>query len=125
LVAQAILYAAEHRVRELTVGGGAGLLTLAALTAPGVIDPLLAIGARLSARSALPPNPARLDNLHHAGQDLRERAFQPGVRESSLYTTAQMNPRTTIGLAALVALAAAAAFKFGMRRSSHEGPADD
>jgi short-subunit dehydrogenase len=117
LVAQAILYAAEHRTRELTVGSGARVLSLAAEILPSLTDPFLALGARLSARVAKTPDPARIDNLHHAGRDLRERAFQTGVRESSLYTTAQMKPKTTLGLALAATLAAGLAFKLGARRT--------
>ncbi|MDR3507631.1 MAG: SDR family oxidoreductase [Caulobacteraceae bacterium] len=113
LVAQAILYAAEHRVRELTVGGGGGLLHLAAQALPGLTDPFLAFGARLNAKTAAGANPARIDNLHHAGLDLRERSFQTGVRESSLYATAQMKPRTALGLAVLAGVVAGLAFRLG------------
>ncbi|QUD87613.1 SDR family oxidoreductase [Phenylobacterium montanum] len=118
LVAQAILYAAEHRTRELTVGSGGRLLALASQVAPALTDPLLAIGARLNARIAKAPDPARIDNLHHAGRDLRERSFQPGVRETSLYATAQMKPKTTLGLMAAAALAAGFAFKLGARKAA-------
>ena len=34
--------------------------------------------------------PKRSDNLHHAGQDLRERSWYPQVREQSLTSAAQM-----------------------------------
>ena len=122
LVAQAILYAAEHRARELTVGSGGRLLSLAAELLPALTDPFLALGARLSARTARGTDPARIDNLHHAGRDLRERAFTPRVRETSLYATAQMKPRTTVGIAVVAALAAGLAFKLGSRKAA---PAED
>ena len=125
LVAQAILYAAEHRVRDLTVGAGGGLLALASQALPALTDPLLAIGARLSARAAKTPDPARIDNLHHAGRDLRERAYQTGVRESSLYATAQMKPKVTWGLALATVFAAGLAFKLGTRRAAPIEPRDE
>lgn len=118
LVAQAILYAAEHRVRELTVGGGGGFLALAALMAPAVTEPFLALGARFSVKAARGADSARIDNLHHAGHDLRERAFQTGVRESSLYAAAQMRPKASLGLAALAALGISLAFRLGARRAA-------
>ena len=117
LVAQAILYAAEHRVRDLTVGSGGRLLAVAASVLPVLTDPFLALGARLSLRSAKGLDPARIDNLHHAGRDLRERAFQPGVREHSLYATAQMKPRASWGLALAAVLATGLAFKLGAARA--------
>ncbi len=116
LAAQAILYAAERRVRELTVGGGGSLLSLAALAAPALTEPFLALGARWAAKSARGPDTARLDNLHHAGHDLRERAFQPGVRESSLFMSAQMRPKTSLALGLLTALGVGAAFCLGVRK---------
>ncbi len=118
LVAQAILYAAEHRVRDLTVGSSGRLLALASQILPVLTDPFLAIGVRLNARAAKGADPARIDNLHHAGRDLRERAFQRGVRESSLYATAQMKPKTTMGLAAAAILGACVAFRLGSRRAA-------
>ena len=125
LVAQAILYAAEHRVRELTVGGGGGLLALAAYAAPAITEPFLALGARMSAKTARGGDPARADNLHHAGHDLRERAFQTGVRESSLFAAAQMRPKASLGLAVLTACGVGLAFQLGARRNCVEPRADD
>jgi len=121
LVAQAILYAAEHRVREVTIGGGGGLLALAAFAAPGLTEPLLALGARLTARTARGSQGQQpADNLHHAGQDLRERAYQTGVRESSLYTAAQMRPKVSLGVALLTACGIGLAFQLGARRGAAE-----
>ena len=65
-----------------------------------------------------PAAPSRMavdDNLHHAGRDLRERSFQAGVRESSLYSSAQMRPKTTLAIALVAGLAAGAAM-FGLRK---------
>ena len=118
LVAQAILYAAEHRVRALTVGGGGALLGLAAFVSPFLTDPFLALGARWTAKSAERAEGKRADNLHHAGQDLRERSFQSGVRESSLYATAQMRPKVSLGMAVLAVCGVGLAFQLGARRGS-------
>jgi short-subunit dehydrogenase len=114
LVADAILYAAGHRVRELTVGTAGGLLGALNALAPSAAEPLMAWAApRLETDAA--GRRATDDNLHHAGRDLRERSFQAGARETSLYTTAQMRPKTTFALALLAGLAAGAAL-FGTRR---------
>jgi short-subunit dehydrogenase len=124
LAAQAILYAAEHHVRELNVGAGGQILALAGMLAPSASEPLLAFATpRLSRdkRATARPSP---DNLHHAGSDLRERSFHPNVRESSLYSTAQMRPVASWSLVALVALGAAAAFTLGGRRRVVEGDQD-
>jgi hypothetical protein len=115
LVADAILYAASHRVRELTVGTSGGFLSALNAVAPSAAEPLMAWAApRLETDAA--GRRTLDDNLHHAGRDLRERSFQAGARETSLYTTAQMRPKTTLTLALLAGLAAGAAL-FGARRA--------
>jgi short-subunit dehydrogenase len=118
LVADAILYAARHRVRELTVGTSSGLTGALNTLAPALAEPLLAWGASRPNRGDGQVT-AVGDNLHRAGQDLRERSFQAGVRETSLYSAAQMRPKTTFTLALLAGIAAGAAligFNGGKRR---------
>lgn len=105
LVADAILYAARNRVRELTVGTAGGVLGALNAVVPFAAEPLMAWATPKLEQNG----ETRLmggDNLHHAGQDLRERTFQTGVRRSSLYSTAQMRPKATLGLALLAGLAA-------------------
>jgi len=116
LVARAILYAAERRVRELNVGAGGQLLALIGMFAPLISEPLQAWTAPALGRDrrAL-PRPSG-DNLHHAGQDLRERSFYPHVHETSLYTSAQMRPKTTFGLALTVGVIAGLALRLRGRR---------
>ena len=95
LVAEAILHAAEHRTREITVGGGGRLQAIFGQLFPAISEPL---GARM-----IPPlmkdktanHPADSDALHAAGRDLRERAPYPMVREVSWYSQAQMKPNLT------------------------------
>jgi short-subunit dehydrogenase len=115
LVAQAILYAAEHKTRELAVGAGGSVIATLGMLAPALSEPLLAWCAPMLQRDPEERRTTRADNLHQAGQDLRERAYYKGVRESSLYSTAQMRPKATLALALLAGLAAGAAF-FGGRR---------
>jgi short-subunit dehydrogenase len=117
LVADAILYAARQRVRELTVGASSGLLGALNAVVPAAAEPLLAWAAPRLEKDAAGRRGAPGDNLHHAGQDLRERSFQAGVRETSLYSAAQMRPKATFALAVLAGLAAGAAL-FGARRSA-------
>ena len=115
LVADAILYAARHRVRELTDGTSGGLLGLLDAVPPSAVESLIAWNAPRQEADAAGRIGAD-DNLHHAGRDLRERSFQPGVRETSLYSSAQMRPRATFALALLAGLAAGAAL-FGVRHT--------
>jgi short-subunit dehydrogenase len=122
LVAQAILYAAEHRVRELTVGSGGLLLTVMGLLAPLATEPLLAWSTPALSREPAGARRATGDNLHRPGPDLRERAFYRNVHETSLYSSAQMRPATSLGLALAAGAAAVFAFKLGGRRRPPEAP---
>jgi hypothetical protein len=118
LVAQAILYAAEHRVRELSVGAGGRVLAALSLVAPLVVEPIMARMVPRLSRDETGAKRVLGDNLHHAGQDLRERAFYRNVRETSLYSAAQMRPKATMTVAGLAAAATAAAFILGGRRAA-------
>ena len=106
-MAQAILHAAAHPVKELTVGGAGGpLLGLVGAVAPWLARRMLNTpmlnGERL-ARTDVPD-----DNLHHPARDLRERTFHDHVHESSLVSTAQMRPKTTLTLVVAAGLAVGA-----------------
>ena len=119
LVAEAILYAARQPVRELTVGTTSGFLSVLNALAPSAAEPLMAWASPKHDLGA-PSRRAVDDNLHHAGRDLRERSFQAGVRESSLYSSAQMRPKTTLAIALVAGLAAGAAM-FGLRKGDKGG----
>lgn len=96
LVAQAILYAAQHRTREITVGGGGRLLALFGQGLPIIAEPLFAWAIPLLHRDRRVNHTHDSDNLRQPGRDLSERtATYPFVRRTSLYTQAQMNPRAT------------------------------
>jgi hypothetical protein len=97
-VAEAILYAAEHPVRDLFVGSAGKVLSTAAALAPRLVDKFM----ELSMFQA-----QELDHLsasHHKGLDspsgsLLERGGYPGhVAETSLYTKAMMHPWIASGL---------------------------
>jgi short-subunit dehydrogenase len=121
LVADAILYAAEHRIRELSVGSSGPLLAAITSLAPSLTEPIMAVLAPILQRDPTTKAPqVRTDNLHQAGQDLRERAYYKGVREQSLYSAAQMRPKATLTLGLLTGLAAGAAL-FGGRKLGRKG----
>jgi short-subunit dehydrogenase len=126
LVAEAILYAAEHRVRELSVGSSGPVLAFLAGLAPSLTEAMTAILAPMLQRDPAGSGKVRSDNLHQAGQDLRERAYYKGVREQSLYTAAQMRPKATLTLGLLTGLAAGAAIfggrKLGRKPQAHATP---
>jgi short-subunit dehydrogenase len=116
-VASAILYAAEHRVRDITVGASGHLLSLSSMF-PTLTDRLMAailIPALHSDRLASGPSA-----LEGPTEDLRERGAYPGIVRPSVYTAAVTHPRTT----ALTMLACAgAAILFARRRTSQTASA--
>ncbi|HEX4179899.1 MAG TPA: SDR family oxidoreductase [Caulobacteraceae bacterium] len=124
LAAQAILHAAEHRVRELSVGGGGWALGVANAVAPFLTEPLLALAAPALSRDTSGRRSALIDNLYAPDQDLRERSFQRAVRETSLYTSAQMRPGATLTLAVIAGVAAGAVFRLGARQGGRRDEGD-
>jgi short-subunit dehydrogenase len=98
LVADAILYAAEHPTRQITVGGGGKAMVLLGAALPHLTETLLAFGIPVATRGVQDSGEGGDDALYKAGRDLRERAPYLGVRQTSLYTAAQMNPRVTLSV---------------------------
>jgi NAD(P)-dependent dehydrogenase (short-subunit alcohol dehydrogenase family) len=103
IVARAVLHAAAHPVRELTVGGSGRLLEVLdhwfpalADTVMGAMVPGLEHGARLSG-----PRPP--PGLYAPAGGARERSgVHTLVREHSLYTTAAMHPVACLALAGIL-----------------------
>lgn len=98
LVAEAILYAAETPTRELTVGGGGAALALFGAHLPTLAETILAWAVPLLSKGSGGTDKSKDDALHKAGRDLREHSPYSGVRQTSLYTYAQMNPRMTMAV---------------------------
>lgn len=99
LVAEAILYCCETRVREFTVGGGGKLQTLLARFAPSLSEPVI---ARVLPPMYRDPKGARAteDSLYGPGRDGSERVPYRFVRKTSLYNKVQMHPLGALGAAA-------------------------
>jgi hypothetical protein len=115
VVAEAILYAAKTRTREITVGGGGRALALFGQLAPTLAEPLYAWVVPLLHRDRRAHHPHDSDNLHHAGRDLSERTATYGfVRRTSLYTQAQLHPQATA--AALFGLGAVTLMAWSARK---------
>lgn len=105
IVAEAILYAAEHPVRDLYVGGAAKALAMAGYWAPSLTDKFM------ERRLAKAQQGSETSLLEHNGIDgasgeLKETGdFEGHVSKSSLYTKARMHPRITAGSFAFLAAA--------------------
>ncbi|NEX59640.1 SDR family oxidoreductase [Noviherbaspirillum galbum] len=99
VVAEAILHAAEHPVRDLFVGGAAKAVSTAAHFAPRAMDAIMRSVGMKQQRSSTPARDRSQNSLHEPGRDLMERQGMGGlVFERSLYTKAAMHPRTTMAV---------------------------
>lgn len=108
LVAGAILHAAEHPVRDIMVGGSGLLQTTLATLAPGLADRLFSWSFYKMALDEDQPKRSG-GSLHEPGSDGEALGDQDDhIRETSLYTSAQLHPRAAFaigaGIAALAAL---------------------
>lgn len=93
LVARAILFAAENRKRELTVGGAGLVISKAGNLAPGLTDRVMELFGRPIQKSETPPRRGAADNLFRARRDGDTHSNQDlYVRKQSLALEAQMRP---------------------------------
>jgi len=117
VVADAILFAAQHPRRDIFVGGAARLAASLAHYAPRLVDRYLSRFMLKQQQRDRPPR-ARDDNaLHEPGLGLHERQGRAGmVFNSSVYTQAAMRPKATLGVLAAVGLTVAAMIR--LRRST-------
>jgi hypothetical protein len=92
-VADAILHAAEHPEREVSVGGASRMMSTAAAVAPRLMD---LYQERTSFQQQKTSEPARGDqdrSLYRASHDLAERGEYPRhVFETSTYNTVRRHP---------------------------------
>ena len=84
VVANAILHAAEHPMRDVYVGGAARAMAAMGLAMPGVADKVLGPKMYRAQRSRRPAE-ERQDALWHSGQAV-EGGHSRGVCQTSLYT---------------------------------------
>jgi NAD(P)-dependent dehydrogenase (short-subunit alcohol dehydrogenase family) len=122
-VADAILYAAEHPVRELVVGGAGKALIIGERLLPRLVEAfLLRIAFRLQ-KTDQPKSPTAPDNLeaHLPGYTTVEGDFSRFALRRSAYTWLQMRPALRRALSgAALGLALLARARRGLRRE----PAD-
>jgi NAD(P)-dependent dehydrogenase (short-subunit alcohol dehydrogenase family) len=95
-VAEAILHAAEHKERDIYIGGGGKFLSVMGTRAPRLTDKVMELTTFKLQRSDEPASPERRDSLHAPSRDGEERGGYPGhVAESSIYTKASLHPLLT------------------------------
>lgn len=96
-VAEAILYAAEHPVRDIYVGAAGRGLSVGAFVAPGLTDK--AMEWMFDSQKEDFPDASPHNGLDHASGSLLERGSYSGhVAESSLYTKGSLHPFIAAGL---------------------------
>jgi short-subunit dehydrogenase len=103
-VAQAIVYAAEHPTREITVGAAGIALTFANQLAPSWVDALMNRFLIPGMHSGQAPHGR--PSMFTPSEDLRERGTYPGLVRPSVNTALRTRPALATTLAG-VALAAA------------------
>lgn len=117
VVAEAILFAAEHRRRDVFVGGAAKLSAAAAYHAPRLVDRYLARFMFGQQQRSTPPRPREDNALYQPSTGLAQSEGQPGrVFKRSWYTRAALRPGATMGLLAAAGFTIAAMIQ--LRRST-------
>ncbi|MFL5460145.1 MAG: SDR family oxidoreductase [Gemmatimonadales bacterium] len=105
VVANAILRAAEHPVRDITIGGGGRVLTALGAALPRLTDYYMERAMFDAQRSDAPAEPTAGNLYHSAGEEGVERGSYSGhVMGSSIYTQTALSPARAL-LAAGVGLA--------------------
>jgi short-subunit dehydrogenase len=124
LVADAILFAAEHPKRQIYVGGNGYFISLMGRLFPRITDRVMeAVMVRAQQSPDEPGDPAMRDNLYAAKRDGQVEGNQDVfVRRQSLFLEAQKRPGVALALGSGAALAFWAANrrrKAGTRRNSN------
>lgn len=118
IVARAILHAAEHPMRELTVGGGARMFEFLDHWLPRFTDLLTGHAVSRLQHSREPAKARGPEGLHAGAGDGRERSGDYAlVREHSAYTWAATHRGAALGLAIAAGAAVALAGGLMWRRS--------
>jgi hypothetical protein len=92
-VAEAVLHAAAHPARDVFVGGGGKVISVAGQRAPRTTDRIMRRVMFDTQQTGVPARASRPDGLYQSSGALRERGGYPGhVAESSLYTRASRHP---------------------------------
>ena len=115
VVAEAILFCAEHARRDLIVGGG-GKMTAAMHNVPRVADHVMRATMFEGQKMRKPSRREREDSLYEPQGGGRERGNYPGsVRKRSLYTMTSMHRLATMVSAAAVGASVVLAASRGRR----------
>lgn len=118
LAARAILFAAVHPRRELTVGGFGAAGAVGDLLVPGLLDRAMAAVGTATQQTGGQRPPAAADNLYEPRADGHiDGSRSRFVRRHSLWLEAQMRPAAALGAVALGAGAISLAMSAARRES--------
>lgn len=120
VVANAILYAAQHRKRDVFVGGPAKMSAMGAYFTPRLLDRINQTATYKHQMSDQWADPARTDGLFapNPGSELRERDASSGkVVESCPYTAVSLRSKPILLSAVVAGGAMLAAWQYSRRRS--------
>lgn len=112
VVADCVLYAAEHPVRDLYAGGAARSMVTLQMLAPGLVDKALARFGIPAERTGEPASADGSGNLFAPRDDERAEGDFTRRARPSLYTWARTRPKAAAASAGTV-LAAAGAVRLG------------
>lgn len=115
-VATAILYAAEHHVRDIVVGAGGKLFTILGDAAPGLADKLMTNLMPALQRGKKPTFGVHTGSLYKPRHDMQERGGYAVTLESSLYSTGELHKSL------MLTAAGAAALGYRLLRRLSPGP---
>ncbi|PVE25814.1 oxidoreductase [Microvirga sp. KLBC 81] len=123
LVAKAIVFAAEHQRRELTIGFGGWVIGAMGKIAPRLTDKAMELTGYSTQTTNHPERPQMRDNLYRAREDGDMYSSLPGEpRKTSLLLEAQLHPFATAaalaGVGAAIASLLLAPFTTSGRRPS-------
>ena len=124
LVADAILFACENPRRQLYIGGGGYMVSLAGQLAPRLTDRLMeGFGVVAQQKAEDPGDPAKRDNLYEPRSDgAIDGGQRAHVRRTSLLLEAQKRPLLAPLLIGFAGVEALAALSRRRRRKSGGGP---
>ncbi|HYY57228.1 MAG TPA: SDR family oxidoreductase [Pyrinomonadaceae bacterium] len=112
VVAETILYCAEHAERDVFAGGAGKAISMSGNYAPRLTDKLMEWTMTRMQKSDEPPRPLGQNGLDRASGNLEERGGGHAyVAESSLYTKASLHPVVTTALLVGAGLALAALWR--------------
>ncbi len=111
LVAKAIVFAAEHQRRELTIGFGGWVIGAMGKVAPRLVDKAMELGGYGMQTTDHPERPQMRDNLYRSREDGDMYSSLPREpRKTSLLLEAQLHPFATAAVLAGIGAAIASMF---------------